>query len=109
MTGDKEVRRLLREMERPGDREAREQIERDEATAIARALEPRTRRCSSLSHGERVLFAVAFDRAVIAGVDAKHAAVDARSAVETLRKAGDHPHIDHATRAMLDDMLGVPR
>jgi hypothetical protein len=61
--------------------------------------------------GERMLFAVAFDRAMSLGMSATDAAFAARMRVAAIAEAhtGAVANGDDETRAMLDDMLGVKR
>lgn len=61
--------------------------------------------------GERMLFAVAFDRAMTGGMSATDAAFAARMRVAAIAEAytGSVANGDDETRAAIDDLLGAKR
>jgi len=64
---------------------------------------------SALPAGAREVFAAEFVRRLSLGQRSAEAAYGGRCAVECLRCAGDEGTLDDDTRAMVNDMLGVPR
>lgn len=67
----------------------------------------------AMTSGERMLFAAAFVAAEAEGLKPTEAVRSAVGAVDRLRDVRSEPHLweelDGDERAMLDDMLGVPR
>jgi hypothetical protein len=59
-----------------------------------------------VTSGLRMVWAAAFDRKLAEGVDTEHAVRHARGVVDQLLEV-DRRKLDHAARAMLDDMLGT--
>lgn len=62
---------------------------------------------ATLTQGERMVWAVAFERGVFEGQRSHHAAVNARAVVDRMRAAID-ANIDDETRSMLEQMLADP-
>lgn len=61
-----------------------------------------------MTSGERMVWAAEFVRRLANDERVGSAAFGARCAVDCMRRAAD-AHLDDDARAMLDDMIGVPR